>query len=288
EKVIAGTPEVASYSRRTGSELGLFATAQNSGDILVRLKPRGERDHTSEEVIAGMRPQLQQAAPLAEIEFVQLLQDMLGDLEGAPTPIEVKIFGDDTDTLEKLAEPVEDLLGKTSGVVDVVGMQRGNPEMTWDIDSQAAARFGLTVEDVTAQLAAAWLGTVPTDLRLFDRRVPVRVRLPDATRFDPKLMASTLLRSGPGALIPLASVGRLQRSNGQSELLRENLRSMALVSGRLEGRDLGSAIAEIRTGLQKLKLPVGYSYEIGGQYESQQQSFRELLMVFGIAVMLVF
>jgi CzcA family heavy metal efflux pump len=288
EKVIAGTPEVAAYSRRTGSELGLFATAQNSGDILVRLKPRGERDRTAEEVIADMRPQLQQAAPLAEIEFVQLLQDMLGDLEGAPTPIEIKIFGDDTGTLETLAEPVEDMLGKTSGVVDVVGMQRGNPEMTWAIDAQAAARFGLTVEDVTSQLAAAWLGTVPTDLRLFDRRVPVRVRLPDATRFDPSLMPSTMLRSGPGALIPLASVGHLQRSNGQSELLRENLRSMALVSGRLEGRDLGSAIAEIRTGLQKLKLPVGYSYEIGGQYESQQQSFRELLMVFGIAVMLVF
>jgi CzcA family heavy metal efflux pump len=288
EAVIAGTPEVASYSRRTGSELGLFATAQNSGDILVRLKPRRERDRASEDVIADMRPKLQKAAPLAEIEFVQLLQDMLGDLEGAPTPIEIKIFGDDTDTLEKLAEPVEALLGKTSGVVDVVGMQRGNPEMTWAIDAQAAARFGLTVEEVTAQLAASWLGTVPTDLRLFDRRVPVRVRLPDATRFDPNLMASTQLRSGQGALIPLASVGRLQRSNGQSELLRENLRSMALVSGRLEGRDLGSAIAEIRTGLQALKLPVGYSYEIGGQYESQQQSFRELLMVFGIAVMLVF
>jgi Cu/Ag efflux pump CusA len=109
-----------------------------------------------------MRPKLQQAAPLAEIEFVQLLQDMLGDLEGAPTPIEVKIFGDDTDTLETLAEPVEEMLGKTSGVVDVVGMQRGNPEMTWAIDAQAAARFGLTVEEVTAQLAASWLGTVPT------------------------------------------------------------------------------------------------------------------------------
>ena len=149
EGVIAGTREVASYSRRTGSELGLFATAQNSGDILVRLKPRGERDRTSEEVIADMRPKLQQAAPLAEIEFVQLLQDMLGDLEGAPTPIEVKIFGDDTDTLETLAEPVEEMLGKTSGVVDVVGMQRGNPEMTWAIDAQAAARFGLTVEDVS-------------------------------------------------------------------------------------------------------------------------------------------
>ncbi|HUQ89494.1 MAG TPA: efflux RND transporter permease subunit, partial [Vicinamibacterales bacterium] len=128
EKVISETPDVASYSRRTGSELGLFATAQNTGDILVRLKPRGDRDRSSEEIISDMRPKLQEVAPLVEIEFVQLLQDMLGDLEGSPEPIEVKIFGDDTATLEELSEPVEAMLEKVDGVVDVVGMQRGNPE----------------------------------------------------------------------------------------------------------------------------------------------------------------
>lgn len=288
EKVISDTPEVAAYSRRTGSELGLFATAQNTGDILVRLKPRGARNRSAEEIISDMRPKLQEAAPLAEIEFVQLLQDMLGDLEGAPTPIEVKIFGDDTATLEMLADPVEEMLGTVEGVVDVVGMQRGNPEVTWSIDPVAAGRVGLTVEAVSGQLAAAWLGDVSTDLRLFDRRVPVRVRLPDAVRFDPIKLPQTLIRGGSGAVVPVGSVARMERSNGQTELLRENLRSMALVSGRLEGRDLGSAVGEIRGELDKLKLPVGYSYEIGGQYESQQQSFRELLMVFGMAVVLVF
>ena len=288
EKVIAATPEVASYSRRTGSELGLFATAQNTGDILVRLKPRGDRNRTAEEVISEMRPKLQEAAPLAEIEFVQLLQDMLGDLEGNPTPIEIKIFGDDTSKLEELAEPVEAMLEKVNGVVDVVGMQRGNPEVTWTIDPVAAGRYGTTVEDVGQQLAASWLGVVPTDLRLLDRRIPVRVRLPDAVRFDQTQFPQTLIRTGEGKLIPLASVAHMTRSNGQSELLRENLRSMASISGRLEGRDLGSAVSEIQTELQKLKLPVGYSYEVGGQYESQQQSFRELLIVFGIAVILVF
>lgn len=288
EKVISDTPEVASYSRRTGSELGLFATAQNTGDILVRLKPRGQRDHTAEDIISAMRPKLQEAAPLAAIEFVQLLQDMLGDLEGNPNPIEVKIFGDDTGKLETLAEPVEDMLQKLDGVVDVVGMQRGNPEITWVVDPVAAGRFGLTVEDVAQQLSAAWLGAQATDLRLLDRRIPVRVRLPDEVRFDPARTAQTLIRSADGKLIPLGSVAHMTRSNGQSELLRENLRSVAVVSGHLEGRDLGSAVGEIRRALDSLKLPVGYSYEIGGQYESQQQSFRELLMVFGIAIVLVF
>src|SRR6185503_2364730 len=226
--------------------------------------------------------------PLAEIEFVQLLQDMLGDLEGNPTPIEVKIFGDDPDVLETLAEPVEAALEKIDGVVDVVGMQRGNPEVTWAIDPVAARRYGLTVADVSAQMAAAWLGDVATDLRLLDRRVPVRVRLPDAVRFNPAALSQTLLHSPDGKLIPVAAIAHTERSNGQSELLRENLRGMALVSARLENRDLGSAVTEIKTKLQEIKLPVGYTYEIGGQYESQRQAFRELLIVFGIGTVLVF
>jgi CzcA family heavy metal efflux pump len=288
EKVISTNPDVAAYSRRTGSELGLFATALNKGDILVRLKPRGEREHSSEEIISEMRPKLQQAAPLAEIEFVQLLQDMLGDLEGNPTPIEVKIFGDDPEVLAEAAEPVEAMLGKTEGVVDVVGMQRGNPETTWNVDPVAAARFGLSAEQVSAQLAASWLGEVSTDLRLLDRRIPVRVRLPDSSRFDPAKLAHTLIKTGEGHLIPLSAVAHQTRSNGEAQLMRENLRGMALVTGRLEGRDLGSAVTEIRSKLAEMKLPIGYSYEIGGQYDAQRQAFRELLMVFGIAAALVF
>jgi CzcA family heavy metal efflux pump len=287
EKIVADTPEVAAYTRRTGAELGLFATAQNTGDLLVRLKPPSQRSRSAEEIIADLRPRLQHVAPLADIEFVQLLQDMLGDLEGSPTPIDIKIFGDDPELLAKLSEPVEEMLGKIDGVVDVVGMQRGNPETTWTIDPDVSARLGLTVQDVSDQLSAAWLGDVSTALRLPDRQVPVRVRLPDTFRFDPAKLPDTLIRTGDGKLVPVSMVAHTARSNGQSELLRENLRSMASVSGRLEGRDLGSAVADIRTQLDTLKLPVGYTYEIGGQYESQRQAFRELLVVFGLGAFLV-
>jgi multidrug efflux pump subunit AcrB len=234
-----------------------------------------------------MRPKLQEAAPLTDIEFVQLLQDMLGDLEGSPRPIDVKIFGDDPEVLASLSEPVEKMLEKINGVVDIVGMQRGNPEVTWNIDAVASARFGLTVEEVSNQLAAAWLGDVATELRLPDRQVPIRVRLPDSFRFDSTKLPNTLIRTRDGKLVPVSAVAQPIRTNGQSELLRENLRSMASVTGRLERRDLGSAVADVRTELHKLKLPVGYSYEIGGQYESQRQAFRELLMVFGIGTFLV-
>jgi multidrug efflux pump subunit AcrB len=287
ENILLKTPEVAAFSRRTGAELGLFATAQNKSDILVRLKPRAQRGRSAEEVISELRPSIHEATPLADVEFVQLLQDQLGDLEGAPTPIDVKIFGDDPEKLAELAAPVEELLGKIGGVVDVVGMQKGNPEVTWNIDPAASERLGITVQDVSDQLAASWLGDISTQLRLPDRQVPVRVRLPDSFRLDPTRLGETLVRTSEGKLVPVSVLARPVRSNGQSELLRENLRSMASVTGRLEGRDLGSAVADITTALQKLPLPVGYSYEIGGQYESQRQAFRELLMVFGLGAFLV-
>ena len=288
ERVISETPEVASYSRRTGSELGLFATAQNTGDIVVRLKPRGQRSRSSQEIIRDVRGRAHSAAPLVDVEFVQLLQDMLGDLEGNPEPVEVKIFGDDPERLADVAAPVEDMMNKVEGVVDVVGVQQGNPEVTWTVDPVTAGRYGLTVQEVSRQMAGNWLGDVATDLRLADRTIPVRVRLPDSFRLDPNRMAQTLIRTTDGKPIPVSELATMDRANGQGELLRENLRSLAVVSGRLEGRDLGSAVADIRSRLGALKLPIGYTYEIGGQYQAQVRAFRELLVVFALAVVLVF
>jgi CzcA family heavy metal efflux pump len=287
EAVLQKTPDIAAFTRRTGSELGFFATQQNSGDVLVRLKPRGQR-RPAGEVIDDLRDKLAEAAPEAEIEFVQLLQDMIGDLEGAPTPIEVKVFGDDPDALESVAEQIEKVVEGTSGVVDVVGVQRGDPETTWQIDAVAAARLGLSVTQVSEQLSDAWRGDVQTELRLADRTVPVRVRYPNEYRFDPLHMAETPIRASDGRTVPLAAVARTTTTGGEIILQRENLRQMALVSAHLEGRDLGSAVAEIRTKLQSVKLPVGYTTEIGGQYASQRQSFRELLTIFAIAAALVF
>jgi CzcA family heavy metal efflux pump len=287
EAIIAATPEVAAFSRRTGAELGLFATQPNKGDILVRLKPRSQRHRSAEQVIAGLRPKIAEEVPGLDTEFVQLLQDMIGDLEGSAEPIEVKIFGDDTRTLAELADQVQHEMEGVKGVVDLVGPQQGSPELTWRIDPEAAGRAGLTVEQVQSQLAAAWAGEVATDLRQGDRGIPVRVRYPDAYRFDPANLARLNLKSPDGRNVPLASVAQPVVATGDGELTRENLRQVALVTGRLENRDLGSAATEIQSRLRRLKLPVGYTTEVGGQYESQRQAFRELLLVFATAAALV-
>jgi CzcA family heavy metal efflux pump len=287
EDILTKTPEVASYVRRTGSELGMFATQLNSGDVLVRLKPRHERDRSAEAIIEELRGTLTDAVPDTEIEFVQLLQDMLGDLEGNPTPIEVKIFGDDQEQLGALAEQVETKLEKIPGIVDIVGLQEGGVESTWTVDPVAAARIGLTVDDVATQLSNAWLGTIPSDLRLHDRAIPVRVRFPDAQRFNPARLMDTMVRGKDKQLVPASALVTIDDHVGDPELMRENLRQMALVSARLENRDLGSAVDDIKRLLGSMALPVGYTWEVGGQYESQQRSFRELLLVSAIATALV-
>jgi CzcA family heavy metal efflux pump len=288
EAILAKTPEVASYVRRTGSELGMFATQMNSGDVLVRLKARGDRDRSSDEIINDLRDKLTEAVPDTEIEFVQLLQDMLGDLEGNPDPIEVKIFGDDLDRLTEVTEAVEGKLEKIDGVVDIVGMEESGPETTWEVDPAAAGRLGLTVEQVATQLSDAWLGDVATDLRLNDRAIPVRVRYPDAERFRPERLAQTMVRGRDGQLAPASALVQISDHPGDPELLRENLRQMSLITARLEDRDLGSAVREIREMLTGMQLPVGYTWEVGGQYDSQRKAFSELLLVSGIATALVF
>jgi CzcA family heavy metal efflux pump len=288
DDVLRQTPDIASFSRRTGSELGLFATQQNKGDILVRLKPRGTR-REAQTVIEDLRDKLAKAAPQLDIEFVELLQDMIGDLEGAPTPIEVKVFGDDTETLATISDQVQHSLESVQGVVDMVGVQRGNPETTWDIDPVAAGRLGLAVNQVSEQLSDAWLGDVQTELRLSDRTIPVRVRYPDAYRFDPIQMAQTPVRAPDGRRAPLGSLAHpTSTTEGEVVLQRENLRQVALITARLENRDLGSAVAEIQGKLGAIKLPIGYTTEVGGQYASQRQSFHQLLSVFAIAAALVF
>jgi len=287
EKLVADTPEVASFSRRTGSELGLFATEPNKGDLLVRLKPRGQRHRSAEAVIEELRPKVHDVVPTMDVEFIQLLQDMIGDLEGNPNPIEVKIFGDDPERLEALADEVQPKIEEIKGIVDVVGVERGNPEVTWDIDPMAAGRLGVTTAQVAAQLSAAWLGEVPTELRLLDRTIPVRVRYPDKIRFDPVRLSQMPVRGTDDKMAPLSALAHQTTSGAQGILWRENLRQMSMITARLEGRDLGSGVKDVKDALAKIRLPVGYSFEVGGQYESQQGAFRQLLTVLAIAASLV-
>ena len=288
ETVLEKTPEIASFTRRTGTEMGMFATEQNRGDVLVRLKPRAKRDKRVEDLISEQREQFAKEMSGMTIEFVQILQDMLGDLQGTPEPVEVKLFGDDFATLETLASRISDKLKKIDGLVDVVQPRRGNPELEVRIDPTRAAKAGFTTQDVSMQLANGLLGDVATEVRRGDRLVDLRIRYPDAYRFSPEWIREYPLVTQAGGVVPLSATADIAPVEGTSQLYREDLKQMVPITGRLEGRDMGSVVSDVRAVLASERLPVGYSYAIGGQYETQQESFRSLMIVSAIAVLLVF
>jgi multidrug efflux pump subunit AcrB len=253
----------------------------------VKLKPRAARRRSAEEVIADQRATFASRVPGMTIEFVELLQDMLGDLEGNPEPIEVKIFGDDLPTLARLADRTAERLKAIPGIVDLVVPQRSNPTIDLKVDPTRAARVGLTAEAVAAQLSTGLRGRVATALRHGDRVVDVRVRFPDRNRFDLDWIRTYPLDLPGGGVLPLSSVADIAMVPGEAQLFREDLQQMVPVSARLEGRDLGGGVRDVERALRLDSWPVGTSYLVGGLRESYEASFRSMLLVLGIAAALV-
>jgi multidrug efflux pump subunit AcrB len=169
-----------------------------------------------------------------------------------------------------------------------VAPQRGNPEMNVRVDPTRAAKAGFTVDQVSSQLATGLLGKVSTEFRRGDRLIDVRVRFPDKYRFDPGWVREFPLSNAAGTIVPLSATASVSTAEGEDELHREDLKQMVPITARLEGRGMSSAVADIRTMMATVTLPLGYSWTLGGLYESQQASFRSLLMVAAVAVLLVF
>jgi CzcA family heavy metal efflux pump len=284
EARIVKLPEVASFSRRTGAELGLFATEQNKSDILIRMKPRSLRKRTTEEVMDDMRGQIASNISGASVEFTQILQDNLGDLEGSPEPVEIKIFGNDLPTLERVAEELGPRIQKVPGIVDFKSIQKGNPEIVFQVDPDRAGRAGLTVDQVSQQVSAGLLGLAESALRQADRTINIRVRFPDWFRTDFNAIQQFPVVSGTKQVVPLESLASVQQVQGENQLLRENQRLMVVLTAHLENRGLGSAMADVQRVLNETTFPTAVTYELGGLYESQQESFRELLIVLALGL----
>jgi len=292
EQILRADPDVQSFTRRTGSELGFFATAPNTGDMTVLLKPRKERDASVYEVINRLRTRVETEVPAVRTEFIQILQDLIGDLAGDPNPIEVKLFHPDLRIAERTSAAVAEALESVPGLVDLYNGVAGDvPEMRVDFDPVAVSRLGLTIQEAGDEAHDALLGGDAGDVRETDRLVPIRVRLPDSIRFDPELTGRVPI-VGPGGWAPLASLGRVHDTVDALELTRENLRPYTMVTGEVDPTvsSLGAVMKEIRTRLAKVSLPPGVVLEIGGQDATQRASFRQLLIVFGLgagAVLLV-
>ncbi len=291
EKMLSEIPEVESTSRRTGLQLGLAAvTEANTGDIAVKL--RRERSRSGEEIIAQVRDKIARQHPMLQVEFVQLLQDMIGDLTSAPEPIEIKLFSENPSLLQEWGPRIAEGIKKIKGVVDVLnGIDNtiSGPAIAFQVNPTVAARAGFSSEEVEQNVAAIMQGEeAPTPVVNGDRAYTIRIRFPDRNRASLEAIQNTLLTSSTGSKATLGSLASVQQVPGQTEIRRENLLRDLAVTARLEETNLGSAMAEVQRVVAQLNLPPAIRVVYGGGYQEQQKSFKDLMFVLVLAVVLVF
>jgi CzcA family heavy metal efflux pump len=291
EQILRSTPEVESTSRRTGLQLGLATvTEANIGDIAVKLKR--DRPRASDDVIAEVREKVGKQVPTLDVEFVQKLQDMIGDLTSLPEPIAVKLFSQDPVLLHDWGPRVGDALKKLPGVVDVLnGIENtiSGPATMFRVDAGVAARAGFTAQEIELDTSAILQGEpAPTPVVVNDRAYTIRVRFPESTRASVDAIKNTLLVSSTGRTGTLGSLATVEEIPGQTEVRRENLQRNITVTARLEGVDLGTGMAAVQRTIADLHLPASIRVQYGGLFAEQQQSFHDLVVVLALAVVLVF
>jgi CzcA family heavy metal efflux pump len=310
EAILLKNEAVAGYIRRTGAELGLYATEPHRGDILVSLKPSGEREKM-QEIMDDIETEIKGSVPeLATLELVPLVRDQINDLSGVDKPIEIKIFGPDFNQIRELAEKAGQIAEKTPGVGEVKSnVELGNPDIVVRTKSAEAARLGLTQMDVEAQLNAALYGQVATTLPEQDRMTKIRVRYPDKVRYARKDLgqlpisylaatpattpasAANAVAPAPGVLnfVPLEDLATIDLKRSANEKWRENQQPVITVQGELkEGADLAGVNKALAAQMADISFPPGYRWELAGTYRATQESFSSLLTVMVVASALVF
>ncbi len=289
EKILAATPEVTGTARRTGAELGMFATAQNSGDIVVRLSPRNRRSRDVFAVIDEVRGRIAVAMPRLHIEFMQILADVINDLAGAARPVEIKLYGEPLDTLEAFARRLTPALEQVDGLEDLFsGVSEPTAELLMRVNQAEADRLGMSPADVGDAVGAALLGVPAGEIRVEDRPVAVRVRAPDSVRFDPlRLRALPIVPARGGPATPLGSLAGFEPAESRLALERENQQQMIAMTADVSGRSLGGVMRDVRRVLARYPPPSGVRVALGGQYAGQQEAFRALLLVLALAAVSV-
>jgi CzcA family heavy metal efflux pump len=292
EKVLKSTPEVESTSRRTGLQLGLAAvTEANRGDFTVKLKRK--RDRSIEEVMSGVREKVNAKFPQLDVEFIQQLQDNIGDLTSSPEPIEIKLFSPDTEMLKKWAPKVGDRIKKIKGVADVKnGIENtiSGSAIVMKVDPVVAARSGFSPQEIEVDASAILQGEpATTPVVVNDRSYTIRVRFPQETRASLDQIRNTMITSSStGKTATLGSLASFENEIGQTEIQREDLQRDVAVTGRFDGVSLGKGMEIVKLAVTDMQLPPEIRVVYGGTYAEQQKSFKDLLVVLGLAVILVF
>lgn len=288
EQMLVKIPEVEAYSRRTGTQMGFFITEPNTGDYLIQLKK--DRNRSTADVIDEIRSKIQHSQPALTVDFGQVIGDMLGDLMTATQPVEIKIFGSNQKVLQQLSKDVARVMSKVKGTADVFdGIVIAGPSVDIRPDYVALAQYGISPAEFQSQLQTAMEGSVIGNMYGLQQVYPIRMVSFDAEKPNVEQINQLNILLGNGKMIPIRMLAKVQIKTGEAEVERENLQSIGLVSARLDQRDLGSVMADVKQELSaKIQLPNGYFIAYGGAYAEQQQSFKELFMILVLSSLMVF
>jgi len=274
-----GTPEVATDPM--GVELS---------DVFVALTPRDRwrRARTQAELVDAMRQELE-GLPGERLAFTQPIEMRINEMvAGIRSDLGVKVFGDDLDLLRAKAREVETVLNGIPGASDVTVEQvTGQPVLQIEVDRDAIARYGIPARSVLDAVEAVGIRHVG-EIREGDRRFDLGVRLPEEFR-DPEALGNVLVPGPAGERIPLARLARFEEHSGPTTIQREWGKRRVVVQTNVQGRDLGSFVAEAqRLVAEKVELPEGYFVRYGGQFANLERARTRLLVVVPIALALVF
>lgn len=288
EKLIISTPEIEAYSRRTGTQMGFFITEPNTGDYLIQLKKN--RNKTTEEVIDEIRQKIESSQPALRIDFGQVIGDMLGDLMSSVQPVEIKIFGNNQVRLQQLSKEVSKLVEQVEGTADVFdGIVIAGPSVNINPNYKNLAQYGITPAGFQYQLQSSLEGNVVGSVFEKEQLTSIRLLYPGSREIGFADIKRLQLFTSNNKLIPITSLADISAIGGEAEITRENLQMMGVVTARLNNRDLGSVMQDIRKEANRqIHLPQGYHIEYGGAYKEQQQSFAELLLILITSCLLVF
>ena len=231
--------------------------------------------------------------PQLDVEFIQVLQDMIGDLTNSPEPIEIKLFSPDPALLKQWGPKIGDKIKKMKGVADVKdGIENtvSGPAIVMNVDPVVAARAGFSPQEIELDASAILQGEpATTPVVVNDRAYTIRVRFPQNTRNTLDQIRNTIITSSStGKTATLGSLAEFQDEAGQTEIIRENLQRRIAVTGRFEGISLGKGMEMVQQTVADMHVPPSIRVVYGGTYEEQQKSFRDLLVVLALAVVLVF
>jgi multidrug efflux pump subunit AcrB len=288
DEILLETPDVDTWSRRTGTGLGNELGEPNRGDFFVRLKSSDRRPIS--DVMAEIRTKIASRVPGLDVEMAQLMEDLIGDLTAVPQPIEIKIFGNDPAQSLPVARNIAAAITKIAGIVDIKdGINPAGDALDIHIDREKAGLEGMDVTSITDQITPVLAGVVAGEVPTPVKKMGIRVWAPAKTRKTDDGVGNIMIRATDGHLFALKRVATITPVSGEPEIGQENLQGMVAVTARIEGRDLGSVAKEVKALLDEQHLvPKPLRYELGGLYQQQQIAFTGLMKVFAAAVAAVF